>query len=193
MPRETKEELDFGDFNLFTGGQEAFGTLNFCYSTEDFDRLSQLTEYNTRINLDLIKAEILRAIKAKQLSSKMSLKDIVKMKIMSRSSKDDFISLVRQMTASDGNGISSCPSSTSIHTIHPPPGSAGSGGKDGGTGAFLPPSLERFVSAVDLEPHTEDGEPSDITLRPHRPAERFVSAEDTTDWAPARPGAGTSR
>ena len=181
MPRETKEEFEFGDFNVFTGGQEAFGTLNFCYRTEDFDRLSQLTEYNTRVHLDLIREEILRAIRAKQLTSKMSLKDIVRMKIMSRKSKDDFISLVRQLQ----EGVGSAASVPHIQRPSSGTGAAGTEGEDGS--GFLPPPLERFVSATDLEPA---GQGSDGGLRPHRPAERFHSAEDTADLP--RPGAETS-
>ncbi|XP_043225707.1 cytosolic phospholipase A2-like [Amphibalanus amphitrite] len=189
VPRETKEEFEFGDFNLFSGGQEAFGTMNFCYKTKDFDRLSQLTEYNTRINLDVIKAEILRAIRAKQLTSKMSLKDVVKMKIMSRRSKADFISLVRQMQ--QGALLSADPSrAPSAQNSRAASASASATGREAENGALLSATLDKFVSALDLLPAADGGEDAPL---PHRSADQFVSAEDMTDVTRPRPDAGTSR
>ena len=163
--------------------------MNFCYKTKDFDRLSQLTEYNTRINLDVIKAEILRAIRAKQLTTKMSLRDVVKMKIMSRKSKADFIWLVRQMQ--QGGMLSADPSrSPSVQSSRPASGSGSAAGREADRGALLSATLEKFVSALDLVPDAPDGESA---LGPHLSADRFLSAEDVAEASRPHSDAGTSR
>ncbi|XP_037083335.1 cytosolic phospholipase A2-like isoform X2 [Pollicipes pollicipes] len=187
VPRETEEELEFGDFNIFTGGQRAFGTLNFRYDSNDFDRLSQLMEYNTKLHLDLIRAEILRAIEAKKLTSRASLKDIIRMKMLSKN-KENFISLVREMQktgASSSNGAG--------------PSAAGSGGgsNPGPSGAgwplaAAPPAseraaavLERFVSAQDLLAESRSPVAAAAADPVHRLIERFASAQDLLAGADA--------
>ncbi|XP_054709516.1 cytosolic phospholipase A2-like [Uloborus diversus] len=59
VPRESAEELEFADFNIFGGEQrKAYSTFNFKYPPKQFDRLSQLMEFNVLNNLDIIKENL---------------------------------------------------------------------------------------------------------------------------------------
>ncbi|XP_059481957.1 cytosolic phospholipase A2-like isoform X2 [Neocloeon triangulifer] len=65
VPRETKEEKYFADFNIF-GPDTPYSILNFQYTHEQFDRLSELMEFNTRLGMNAIKKEIAKAIEKKR-------------------------------------------------------------------------------------------------------------------------------
>lgn len=53
VPRETQEEKDFADFDIFDDPDTPFSTFNFQYSNEAFKRLHDLMEFNTLNNLDV--------------------------------------------------------------------------------------------------------------------------------------------
>ncbi|KAL8178157.1 UNVERIFIED_CONTAM: Cytosolic phospholipase A2 [Gekko kuhli] len=53
VPRETQEEKDFADFDIFDDPNTPFSTFNFQYSNEAFKRLHDLMEFNTLNNLDV--------------------------------------------------------------------------------------------------------------------------------------------
>ena len=62
VPRESAEEFDFADFEIFEDPVRTFSTFNFKYSHKAFDRLSQLTEFNTLLHLEKIKEVIAQTV-----------------------------------------------------------------------------------------------------------------------------------
>ncbi|XP_077188789.1 cytosolic phospholipase A2 isoform X2 [Paroedura picta] len=62
VPRETQEEKDFADFDIFDDPNTPFSTFNFQYSNEAFKRLHDLMEFNTLNNLDIIKQAVADSI-----------------------------------------------------------------------------------------------------------------------------------
>nr|XP_056700299.1 cytosolic phospholipase A2 [Euleptes europaea] len=62
VPRETQEEKDFADFDIFDDADTPYSTFNFQYSNEAFKRLHDLMEFNTLNNLDIIKEAIADSI-----------------------------------------------------------------------------------------------------------------------------------
>ncbi|KAG9483379.1 cytosolic phospholipase A2 [Eleutherodactylus coqui] len=58
VPRETDEEKDFADFDIFDDPESPFSTFNFQYPNEAFKRLHDLMEFNTLNNIDVIKEAI---------------------------------------------------------------------------------------------------------------------------------------
>ncbi|CAG0886325.1 unnamed protein product [Cyprideis torosa] len=88
VPRETEEEKAFADFSIFSDPKTPYSMYNFQYTKMQFERLSQLTEYNTRINIPVseltrgkyvIKECILRVMKRRRdraMTPPVSLADI---------------------------------------------------------------------------------------------------------------------
>ncbi|KAL3846625.1 hypothetical protein ACJMK2_017599 [Sinanodonta woodiana] len=66
VPRETKEEQAFADFDIFDDPITPYSTFNFQYSSYEFDRLAQLTEFNTLLNVAEIKKIFEESIKKKR-------------------------------------------------------------------------------------------------------------------------------
>nr|XP_060630501.1 cytosolic phospholipase A2 isoform X1 [Anolis sagrei ordinatus]XP_060630502.1 cytosolic phospholipase A2 isoform X1 [Anolis sagrei ordinatus]XP_060630503.1 cytosolic phospholipase A2 isoform X1 [Anolis sagrei ordinatus] len=62
VPRETQEEKDFAEFDIFDDPDTPFSTFNFQYPNEAFNRLHDLMEFNTLNNLDIIKEAIADSI-----------------------------------------------------------------------------------------------------------------------------------
>ncbi|XP_042321117.1 cytosolic phospholipase A2 [Sceloporus undulatus] len=62
IPRETQEEKDFADFDIFDDPDTPFSTFNFQYPNEAFNRMHDLMEFNTLNNLDIIKEAIAESI-----------------------------------------------------------------------------------------------------------------------------------
>ncbi|KAM6264335.1 cytosolic phospholipase A2 isoform 2-T5 [Spheniscus humboldti] len=62
VPRETQEEKDFADFDIFDDPNTPFSTFNFQYSNEAFKRLHDLMEFNTLNNIDVIKEAMMESI-----------------------------------------------------------------------------------------------------------------------------------
>lgn len=62
IPRETQEEKDFADFDIFDDPNTPFSTFNFQYPNEAFKRLHDLMEFNTLNNIDVIKQAMVESI-----------------------------------------------------------------------------------------------------------------------------------
>ncbi|NXD69473.1 PA24A phospholipase, partial [Eolophus roseicapillus] len=62
IPRETQEEKDFADFDIFDDPDTPFSTFNFQYPNEAFKRLHDLMEFNTLNNIDVIKQAMVESI-----------------------------------------------------------------------------------------------------------------------------------
>ncbi|KAF4527763.1 hypothetical protein B566_EDAN016468 [Ephemera danica] len=65
VPRTTKEEKQFANFDIFYD-QSPYSSTNFHYKSEHFDRLNQLAEFNVRYTMPEIKEELAKAVKKKQ-------------------------------------------------------------------------------------------------------------------------------
>ncbi|XP_068233660.1 uncharacterized protein [Palaemon carinicauda] len=79
VPRETEEEKKFADFPIFDDPNNPYSSMNFCYEPIQFDRLTQLVEFNTLLCVDTIKNELAEVIsRKKQYAQKpMSISDVV--------------------------------------------------------------------------------------------------------------------
>ncbi|NWZ99182.1 PA24A phospholipase, partial [Nesospiza acunhae] len=74
VPRETQEEKDFADFDIFDDPDTPFSTFNFQYPNEAFKRLHALMEFNTLNNMDVIKEAMVESIEyRKQNPSRCSV------------------------------------------------------------------------------------------------------------------------
>ncbi|KAF2984620.1 hypothetical protein EK904_003567, partial [Melospiza melodia maxima] len=74
VPRETQEEKDFADFDIFDDPDTPFSTFNFQYPNEAFKRLHDLMEFNTLNNMDVIKEAMVESIEyRKQNPSRCSV------------------------------------------------------------------------------------------------------------------------
>ncbi|XP_034978255.1 cytosolic phospholipase A2 isoform X2 [Zootoca vivipara] len=62
VPRETQEEKDFAEFDIFDDPDTPFSTFNFQYPNEAFSRLHDLMEFNTLNNLNIVKQAIADSI-----------------------------------------------------------------------------------------------------------------------------------
>lgn len=62
VPRETKEEKEIADFDIFDDPESPFSTFNFQYPNQAFKRLHDLMYFNTLNNIDVIKSAILESI-----------------------------------------------------------------------------------------------------------------------------------
>lgn len=56
VPRETEEEVEFADFDVFNDPKAPYSTFNFTYTHRNFERLSQLMEFNTLLHIEDIKS-----------------------------------------------------------------------------------------------------------------------------------------
>ncbi|WAR30357.1 PA24A-like protein [Mya arenaria] len=61
--RRTAEEREYADFDIFDDPNKPYSTFNFKYSNKAFDRLSDLTEFNTCLCKDLILEKIKECVK----------------------------------------------------------------------------------------------------------------------------------
>ncbi|NWV97480.1 PA24A phospholipase, partial [Machaerirhynchus nigripectus] len=74
VPRETQEEKDFADFDIFDDSDTPFSTFNFQYPNEAFKRLHDLMEFNTLNNMDAIREAMVESIEyRKQNPSRCSV------------------------------------------------------------------------------------------------------------------------
>uniref|UniRef100_A0A673V4Q6 Phospholipase A2 n=1 Tax=Suricata suricatta TaxID=37032 RepID=A0A673V4Q6_SURSU len=62
VPRETKEEKEIADFDIFDDPESPFSTFNFQYPNQAFKRLHDLMHFNTLNNIDVIKNAIVESI-----------------------------------------------------------------------------------------------------------------------------------
>ncbi|KAK6194956.1 hypothetical protein SNE40_000480 [Patella caerulea] len=66
VKRESKEDLEFANFDLFDDPATPYSTFNFKYSHEQFTRLSKLTEFNTLLHLEEIKSSLAECVERKR-------------------------------------------------------------------------------------------------------------------------------
>ncbi|KAK6195024.1 hypothetical protein SNE40_000542 [Patella caerulea] len=69
VKRETEEEKEFANFDLFDDPERPYSTFNFKYTHQAFDRLTKLTEFNTLLYKDTILANIKERIKLRRRHS----------------------------------------------------------------------------------------------------------------------------
>ncbi|KAF5916717.1 hypothetical protein HPG69_005512, partial [Diceros bicornis minor] len=62
VPRETKEEKEMADFDIFDDPESPFSTFNFQYPNQAFKRLHDLMHFNTLNNIDVIQNAIVESI-----------------------------------------------------------------------------------------------------------------------------------
>ena len=62
IKRETAEEIEFGNYNIFEDSKDAFATMNTSYDETKFDRLTKLMEFNVKNNRNVILDTIKRTI-----------------------------------------------------------------------------------------------------------------------------------
>lgn len=62
VPRETQEEKEIADFDIFDDPESPFSTFNFQYPNQAFKRLHDLMYFNTLNNIDVIKNAIVESI-----------------------------------------------------------------------------------------------------------------------------------
>lgn len=65
VARQTAEEKAFGDFDI-NGPDTPYGTMNFTYEPEQFDRLVALSRYNVLNNMKTIKQALQLALDRRQ-------------------------------------------------------------------------------------------------------------------------------
>lgn len=53
VPRETDEEREFADFDIFDDPETPYSTFNFQYSNQAFTQLHSLMEFNTLNNIEV--------------------------------------------------------------------------------------------------------------------------------------------
>ncbi|XP_035221148.1 cytosolic phospholipase A2-like isoform X3 [Stegodyphus dumicola] len=66
IPRETKEELEFADFTIFSDDKKTYSIYNFKYPSKKFDRLVEVMEFNVLNNINVIKEIIDEVISRKK-------------------------------------------------------------------------------------------------------------------------------
>uniref|UniRef100_A0A8C2YS19 Phospholipase A2 n=1 Tax=Chinchilla lanigera TaxID=34839 RepID=A0A8C2YS19_CHILA len=62
VPRETEEDKEVADFDIFDDPESPFSTFNFQYPNDAFKRLHDLMHFNTLNNIDVIKDAIVQSI-----------------------------------------------------------------------------------------------------------------------------------
>ncbi|KAL3846623.1 hypothetical protein ACJMK2_017598 [Sinanodonta woodiana] len=100
VPRKTKEEMSFADFDVFDDPATPYSTFNFKYTHLAFDRLAKLTEFNTLWNVEEIKKVFAECIEKKRLfppKLPCELKDIPKLKRVSQKNKKRLSRYVSQV------------------------------------------------------------------------------------------------
>lgn len=63
VKRESEEELENVDFDIFDDADTPYSTFNFQYSNKDFTLLHDLMEFNTLNNIEVIKDAIIESVK----------------------------------------------------------------------------------------------------------------------------------
>uniref|UniRef100_A0A4W3JVC3 Phospholipase A2 n=1 Tax=Callorhinchus milii TaxID=7868 RepID=A0A4W3JVC3_CALMI len=79
VKRETEEEKESDDFDIFDDPESPYSTFNFKYSNKAFLQLHDLMEFNTLNNIELIKQAIIDSIKYRKLNPSrcsVSLSDV---------------------------------------------------------------------------------------------------------------------
>ncbi|KAH9508647.1 Cytosolic phospholipase A2 [Bulinus truncatus] len=104
ISRRTQDELDFANFSIFDDPARPYSTFKFTYSHLEFDRLSQLMEYNTLFCQDLIFDNIATCIKRRKRFSirrPCKKKDIARLSLNNKIKADklaEYITMVEQVS-----------------------------------------------------------------------------------------------
>ncbi|XP_013772392.1 cytosolic phospholipase A2-like [Limulus polyphemus] len=73
LVRQTDEEIQFADFDIFSDPDTPYSIYNFCYTHYHFDRLSKLMEFNLLNNLQIIK-DVVRKVMTSRIQNPSHLK-----------------------------------------------------------------------------------------------------------------------
>uniref|UniRef100_A0A8C4CAV8 Phospholipase A2 n=1 Tax=Denticeps clupeoides TaxID=299321 RepID=A0A8C4CAV8_9TELE len=89
VPRDTEQEREFADFDIFDDPESPYSTFNFQYSNKAFKQLHDLMEFNTLNNIDVIKEAIKDSIvyrkeNPSRCSVSLSLDEIQNKKFLKR-------------------------------------------------------------------------------------------------------------
>ncbi|XP_015931209.3 cytosolic phospholipase A2 isoform X1 [Parasteatoda tepidariorum] len=66
VPRETEEELEFANFNIFSDPKKTYSIFNFKYPPKKFDRLAKLMEFNVKNNINIVMENLSDVISRKK-------------------------------------------------------------------------------------------------------------------------------
>ncbi|KAG9338432.1 hypothetical protein JZ751_025836 [Albula glossodonta] len=89
VPRETEQDKEFADFDIFDDPETPYSTFNFQYSNQAFTQLHDLMEFNTLNNIEVIKDAIKDSIiqrreNPSRCSVSLSLSEIENKKFLKR-------------------------------------------------------------------------------------------------------------
>ncbi|XP_029633996.1 cytosolic phospholipase A2-like isoform X2 [Octopus sinensis] len=104
VPRETKEEKEFADFNIYDDPDTPYSTFNFSYSNLAFDRLTKLTEFNTLLHIDDIKECIAQQVELNRFLPKkvpIQFKNVKRLPIKSVDNQNKLKQYIQQMKRSN--------------------------------------------------------------------------------------------
>ncbi|XP_062858105.1 cytosolic phospholipase A2 [Trichomycterus rosablanca] len=92
VPRETEEEKEFADFDIFDDPESPYSTFNFQYTNKAFTRLHDLMEFNTLNNIEVIKEAIKDSVvyrkeNPSRCSVSLSLSEIQNKKFLKRDTR----------------------------------------------------------------------------------------------------------
>ncbi|XP_064188198.1 cytosolic phospholipase A2 [Anguilla rostrata] len=93
VPRNTEQEREYADFDIFDDPETPYSTFNFHYSNQAFTQLHDLMEFNTLNNTEVIKTAIKESILYRRenpshCSVSLSLCEMHNKKFMKRESHD---------------------------------------------------------------------------------------------------------
>lgn len=100
VPRTTDAEKEFADFDIFDDPDRPYSTFNFRYTHKAFDRLTQLSEFNTLLYTEEIKKEIRNCIRNRRRHSirrPCKLKDIKRLSLRNRKQDSALEAYIRSL------------------------------------------------------------------------------------------------
>ena len=102
IKRETEDEKQFADFDIFDDPERPYSTFNFKYTNKAFERLSALMEFNTLLYKDLILQKVKECIKVRRRHSvrrPFKLNDIRRLsqKLKHRADEDRLAAYLRSL------------------------------------------------------------------------------------------------
>lgn len=110
VPRQTEEEVNFANFDIFDDPKAPYSTFNFTYTHENFKRLSQLTEYNTLKHVEDIRQVMKEVVTEKRVGPPrvpIQSKDI---KLLRMNSVQEMRKLRKFISSMESRSSISCPS-----------------------------------------------------------------------------------
>ncbi|XP_025112806.1 cytosolic phospholipase A2-like [Pomacea canaliculata] len=100
VPRTTAEEKKFADFDLFDDPERPYSTFNFRYTHKAFDRLAQLTEFNTQLFKEQVLLQVRNCIRARRRHSirrPCKLKDIKRLSLKDKKTEKELEAYIRSL------------------------------------------------------------------------------------------------